>query len=56
MRCAAAGLALALVSGFALYAIFLRSAGVEVEAAPEGVLRARIKDKRERARVLLPSN
>lgn len=42
MRWAAAALALALVAAFALYALFLRSAAVEVEPAREGVLHTRI--------------
>jgi RND family efflux transporter MFP subunit len=42
MRWAAAALALALVAGFAFYAVFLRSSPVEVELAREGALRARI--------------
>jgi RND family efflux transporter MFP subunit len=42
MRWAAAALALALVAGFAFYAVFLRSSPVEVEFAREGALRARI--------------
>lgn len=42
MRWAAAALALALVAGLAVYAVFLRSAPVELEPAREGALRTRV--------------
>ena len=42
IRWATAALALALVAAFAFYAVFLRSAAVEVEPAREGALRTRV--------------